>query len=71
MNEPTGSSPMSAEQKFAWVEYQINQAMLGNIESIACPYCGSNVMLGVEKLCCEPMGVATATLLSRLEEEEI
>lgn len=53
--------------KFAWVQTQICRVALGYIDSIACPYCGSDVTLGVEKLCCEPLGEATAAVLYRME----
>jgi len=58
---------MDTTQKFAWIEYQIRQVTLGNLNAIACPYCGSSVVMGVEKLCCEPMGDATLTLLRSME----
>jgi hypothetical protein len=58
---------MESPQKFAWIEHQIRQVILGNLESIACPYCGSDVVIGEEKLCCMPMGDVTAALLGRME----
>jgi hypothetical protein len=61
--------PLDSGEKLARVECQIRQAMLGNLLSIACPYCLSNVVLGAQTLCCGPMGDATDTVLHRLEKE--
>jgi hypothetical protein len=66
-----GETGLSFAQKTAWVEHQIHQVTLGNIDSVACPYCGSNVMIGVEGLCCRPMGDAATTLLERIEAKEV
>lgn len=60
-----------AMQKSDSAERQIRQAMLGMTDSIVCPYCSSNVMLGAEKLCCEPMGEVVANLLHRTEIEQL
>lgn len=56
-----------SDGRFAWVEYQICQVTLGYLDSISCPYCGSSVRMGVEKMCCDPIGEATATVLRRME----
>jgi len=61
--------PLDAAQKFAWVECQILQIMMGNLRFIDCPYCLSSVLLGGQALCCEPIGEATDTVLHRLENE--
>ncbi len=55
--------------KFASAGYQIRQATLGHTESIACPYCRATVILGVQTLCCDPMGKATETVLNYIETE--
>jgi hypothetical protein len=60
---------MKPSQKLAWAKYQICQAALGFSESITCPYCDSDVVLGAEKLCCDPMGVATSIVLDQMELE--
>src|SRR5450631_2032950 len=71
MTENTNDEmPPTSAQKAAWVEYQIRQATLGNLDSIACPFCGSNVVLGVERLCCKPMFDVAAILLDRMETVE-
>jgi hypothetical protein len=64
-----GELPMDPAQKFARVECQIRQAVLGSLEFIVCPYCASNVKLGVQKLCCKPMGEAAASVLRCMETE--
>jgi hypothetical protein len=56
---------------FARVESQVRRATLGGITSLDCPYCSSNVTLGVEKLCCTKMGEAVETVLTRMEAEDI
>jgi hypothetical protein len=56
-------------RKFASAGYQIRQAALGHTESIACPYCLSTVILGVQTLCCDQMGKATETVLRHIEIE--
>jgi hypothetical protein len=58
---------MEFPDKFAWIEHQIRQVMFGNLNSVACPYCGSETAIGEEKLCCAPMGDAAATVLHRIE----
>jgi hypothetical protein len=58
-------------EPFARVDYQIRQASLGRLASLVCPYCSSNVMLGVEKLCCVPMGEAVDAVLRRMEPEDL
>lgn len=70
MNDNRAKAPTDAAHKFAWVEAQIRQAILGRATSISCPYCSSNVVLGEEKLCCDQMGEATTALLQRMEAEE-
>lgn len=65
------SPPCDADGRFAWVQHQIRQATLGLIESLACPYCGSNVILGAEKLCCEPISQATAIVLYDVEARDL
>lgn len=61
--------PDDRMRKFASAGYQIRQATLGHTESIACPYCQSTVLLGVQTLCCDQMGKATETFLSHIEIE--
>ena len=61
--------PVDPTGKFASAGYQIRQATLGRTESIACPYCLSTVILGVQTLCCDPMGKATETVLRHIETE--
>jgi hypothetical protein len=58
---------LTSTQKAAWVERQIHQAMLGNLDRIACPYCGCNVVLGVDSFCCEAMTDVAAVLLAGME----
>ncbi len=60
----------ASPHKAAWVEQQILQATLGNRNSIACPYCGSTVVWGVDKLCCKPMNDAAAIFLINMETKE-
>jgi hypothetical protein len=58
-------------EQFARVDCQIRQASLGRIGSLVCLYCSSNVMLGVEKLCCVRMGEAADAVLRRMEPEDL
>jgi hypothetical protein len=64
------NSQADSDGKFAWVQYQLRQAALGLIDCIACPYCGSNVVLGLEKLCCESINEATGIVLDSMEVGE-
>jgi len=58
---------LTSVQKAAWLEWQLRQATSGNRDTIACPYCGLTVVLGVERLCCGPMNDVTAKLLESME----
>jgi hypothetical protein len=58
---------LTSVQQAAWAEHQLREAAMGNLDSIVCPYCGSNVLLGIEEFCCGPMIEATAILLDRME----
>jgi hypothetical protein len=62
--------PVDPAQRVAWLRHQIRQVTTGNVGSIVCPFCGSKVTLGLEKLCCEPMGETVATVLNRTEREK-
>jgi len=57
---------VESSQKATWVEKQLQQVTLGNLVSIACPYCGADFAPGTE-LCCGPMGDAMAAFLHRME----
>jgi hypothetical protein len=61
--------PDNSTIKFAWVGHQIRRVTLGHSDSVACPYCQSTVILGVQRLCCDPMGEATETVLRHIETE--
>jgi hypothetical protein len=58
---------LTATQKTDWVQWQLHQAALGNRDTIACPYCGLTVVLGVEGLCCGAMNDIASELLERME----
>jgi hypothetical protein len=58
-------------QKFVWVESQIRRVTLGQEQTIGCPYCMSSVMVGVDRLCCVPMGEAVATVLQSMEADYV
>ena len=60
--EPTVSPKNMAEQHDS-VEYQLRQVMLGKVDSVACPYCGNTIIMGVDKLCCERMAEVADELL--------
>ena len=65
------NSQAEHDENLAWVLDQIRQAVRGAIDSITCPYCGSNVVLGVEKLCCESVSQATGIVLEYMEVENL
>lgn len=67
MTETTSEIALTPVQKAVWVELQIRQATLGNVDSVACPYCGSTVVWGIQELCCGPMSDATTIFLSGME----
>jgi hypothetical protein len=64
-------SRAQSDGKFAWVQYQICQAVLGHIDSIVCPYCGSRVMLGVQQMCCDAINEATAVVLHDMVVQDL
>src|ERR1035437_3897490 len=66
-----GEFLMDPANRFAWVEFQLRQVILGSLDSIACPYCLSGVLLGVEKLYCDPMAETTSIVLERVETENV
>jgi len=67
----TNEIALTFAKKTAWVERQIRQATLGNLDSIACPFCGSTVVWGVERLCCKTMDDVTAIFLNGMETNEL
>jgi hypothetical protein len=60
----------TSAQLAASAEHQVYQAALGNLDSVACPYCGSNVRVGIDGICCKPMDDAATTVLDHLESTE-
>ena len=68
---PKIAASKTAETEPAWVQRQIRQATPGLIESITCPYCSSNVILGAENLCCEPISQATVTVLYGVKFQDL
>jgi hypothetical protein len=63
--------PLDPAGKFAWIESQIRRVTLGQAGSIGCPYCMSSVTVGVDSLCCVPMGEAVATVLQSMEADDV
>ena len=68
-NKKAVEVPLDSNQKMDWAEYQIRQVVVGRMESVACPFCLSNVILGEDKLCCGSMIAAATTVLRRMETE--
>ena len=67
--EPT-VTPKNRAQERDSVEYQLRRVMLGEVDSVVCPYCGSTVVMGLDKLCCKPMAEVADEVLRDTEPKD-
>jgi len=63
---PEQATPMSGEQKLAFVEAQISA---GSTDML-CPYCGAHNAFGSQSLCCGTFADAVNAVLDRISTRQ-